>query len=92
MAALRSGPGLTKDSADIGEITRFAAGVGAARRIDVLPFHLLGRNKSNELSMRYELRDTNHHRRKQSKQRAPYSEKLGSTLGSHPVPAVVICS
>lgn len=50
-------PGLSDDARDIGEIAAFAAGLGIVERVDVLPFHQLGRFKWQELGLDYELSD-----------------------------------
>jgi len=51
-------PGLTDDTGDIASIARFAAGLGNVERVDVLPFHQMGRYKWQRLGMRYQLDDT----------------------------------
>jgi pyruvate formate lyase activating enzyme len=48
-------PGLTDDPADIANIASFAAGLGNVERVEVLPFHQMGRFKWQELGMRYAL-------------------------------------
>jgi pyruvate formate lyase activating enzyme len=48
-------PGLTDDAADIAQLARFAAGLGNVERVDVLPFHQLGRFKWKELKLNYTL-------------------------------------
>jgi pyruvate formate lyase activating enzyme len=48
-------PGLTDDPDDIASIARFAAGLGNVERVDVLPFHQLGKYKWKELGMPYTL-------------------------------------
>src|SRR6185436_10634815 len=50
-------PGLTDDSGDIGQIARFAAGLGNVQRVDVLPFHQMGRFKWKNLGIDYKLHD-----------------------------------
>jgi pyruvate formate lyase activating enzyme len=50
-------PGLTDDAADIAQIARFAAGLGNVERVDVLPFHQMGRFKWKELKLNYTLDD-----------------------------------
>jgi len=50
-------PGLTDDAGDIQNIASFAAGLGVVERVDVLPFHQMGRFKWEKLGMSYELRD-----------------------------------
>ncbi len=50
-------PGLTDDAADIDHIATFAAGLGNVERVDVLPFHQMGRYKWKELGMEYTLED-----------------------------------
>jgi pyruvate formate lyase activating enzyme len=51
-------PGLTDDASDIGQIAAFAAGLGNVERVDVLPFHQLGRFKWHSLGIRYALEKT----------------------------------
>jgi pyruvate formate lyase activating enzyme len=48
-------PGLTDDSEDIAEIAGFAAGLGNVDRVDVLPFHQMGRYKWHRLGLPYTL-------------------------------------
>jgi pyruvate formate lyase activating enzyme len=50
-------PGLTDDQDDIAKIAQFAAGLGNVNRVDVLPFHQMGRYKWKELGMEYTLQD-----------------------------------
>jgi pyruvate formate lyase activating enzyme len=50
-------PGLTDEEADISKIAEFAAGLGNVERVDVLPFHQMGRFKWKELGLDYKLRD-----------------------------------
>jgi pyruvate formate lyase activating enzyme len=50
-------PGLTDDAADITQIARFAADLGNVARVDVLPFHQMGRFKWKELNLNYTLDD-----------------------------------
>jgi pyruvate formate lyase activating enzyme len=51
-------PGWTDDMAEIGRIANFAAELGNVERVDVLPFHQMGRFKWEKLGMEYKLRDT----------------------------------
>ena len=48
-------PGLTDDAEDIAKIATFAAGLGNVERVDVLPFHQMGRYKWKELGINYTL-------------------------------------
>jgi pyruvate formate lyase activating enzyme len=48
-------PGLTDDLEDIAKIAGFAAGLGNVERVDVLPFHQLGRFKWKQLGLDYSL-------------------------------------
>jgi pyruvate formate lyase activating enzyme len=48
-------PGWTDDPEEIGQIAAFAAGLGNVERVDVLPFHQMGRFKWKELGLTYEL-------------------------------------
>jgi pyruvate formate lyase activating enzyme len=48
-------PGWSDDAGEIAEIARFAAGLGNVERVDVLPFHQMGRFKWQELKLDYEL-------------------------------------
>jgi len=50
-------PGWTDDMAEVYRIATFAAGLGNVERVDVLPFHQLGRFKWEKLGMNYVLRD-----------------------------------
>jgi pyruvate formate lyase activating enzyme len=51
-------PGLTDDLEDIKRIAVFAARLGNVQRVDVLPFHQLGRYKWKELGIQYTLEQT----------------------------------
>lgn len=51
-------PGLTDDENDIGKLAAFAAGLGNVERVDVLPFHQMGRFKWEKLGIDYTLHDT----------------------------------
>ena len=48
-------PGLTDDENDIGKIAAFASGLGNVARVDVLPFHQMGRYKWQKLGLNYKL-------------------------------------
>ena len=51
-------PGLTDDLDDIANVARFAALQGNVERVDVLPFHQMGKYKWAKLNMTYTLADT----------------------------------
>jgi pyruvate formate lyase activating enzyme len=51
-------PGLTDDDATIEGIATFAASLGNVERVEVLPFHQMGRYKWAELGLTYTLGDT----------------------------------
>jgi pyruvate formate lyase activating enzyme len=51
-------PGLTDDPHDISKIAGFAAFLGNVERVDVLPFHQMGRYKWKELGIDYRLSGT----------------------------------
>jgi pyruvate formate lyase activating enzyme len=51
-------PGLTDNPATISPIADYAASLGTVSRVEVLPFHQLGRDKWAELGLRYELAET----------------------------------
>jgi pyruvate formate lyase activating enzyme len=51
-------PGLTDDFGDIGHIAKFAASLGNVARVDVLPFHQMGRYKWKQLGIPYTLEAT----------------------------------
>jgi pyruvate formate lyase activating enzyme len=51
-------PNLTDDLEEVGKIAEFAAGLGNVERVEVLPFHQMGRYKWHELGLRYHLEDT----------------------------------
>jgi pyruvate formate lyase activating enzyme len=48
-------PGLTDDETDIAQLAEFAAGLGNVDRVDVLPFHQMGRFKWERLKIDYKL-------------------------------------
>ena len=50
-------PGLTDDPAEIQAIARFSAKLGNVERVDVLPFHQMGRFKWQKLGLEYKLQD-----------------------------------
>jgi len=50
-------PGLTDDAENVAHIARFAGGLGNVERVDVLPFHQMGRFKWKELKLNYTLND-----------------------------------
>ena len=51
-------PGWTDDLAEVERIADFASELGNVERVDVLPFHQLGRFKWEKLEMEYALRET----------------------------------
>ncbi len=51
-------PGLTDDMKDIKALARYAHALGNVERVDVLPFHQLGKFKWQELGIDYALKDT----------------------------------
>lgn len=50
-------PGLTDDVDGVAQIARFAASVKTVERVDVLPFHQMGRFKWRKLGLDYSLED-----------------------------------
>ncbi|HEX3150359.1 MAG TPA: pyruvate formate-lyase-activating protein [Gemmataceae bacterium] len=50
-------PGFTDDLDEVGRMADFAAELGNVERVDVLPFHQLGRFKWEQLGMDYQLKD-----------------------------------
>jgi pyruvate formate lyase activating enzyme len=50
-------PGLTDRDEDIAQIARFSADLATVERVDVLPFHQMGRFKWKELKYKYTLDD-----------------------------------
>jgi pyruvate formate lyase activating enzyme len=51
-------PGWTDDLAEVDRIAAFAVGLGNVERVDVLPFHQMGRFKWEKLNMDYQLKNT----------------------------------
>jgi pyruvate formate lyase activating enzyme len=51
-------PALTDDFEDIARIAEFTAGLGNVERVDVLPFHQMGKYKWKELGVSYELQNS----------------------------------
>ena len=50
-------PGVTDDLDDIAHTAAFAAGLGTVERVDVLPFHQMGKYKWEKLALPYSLAD-----------------------------------
>jgi pyruvate formate lyase activating enzyme len=50
-------PGWSDDAGHISQLARFAASLGNVERVDVLPFHQMGRFKWKELKLNYTLDD-----------------------------------
>jgi pyruvate formate lyase activating enzyme len=50
-------PGLTDDKENIAPIAKFVAGLGVVERVEVLPFHQMGRYKWEKLGLEYKLGD-----------------------------------
>jgi len=50
-------PGWSDDAGHISQLARFAASLGNVERVDVLPFHQMGRFKWKELKLNYTLED-----------------------------------
>ena len=50
-------PGLTDDPDEIAQVAGFAGALGNVERVDVLPFHQMGRHKWAQLGMDYQLGD-----------------------------------
>jgi pyruvate formate lyase activating enzyme len=50
-------PGLTDDLDGITRLAEFAAGLGTVERVDVLPFHQMGKYKWDRLHLDYQLRE-----------------------------------
>ena len=48
-------PGMTDDPTEVGEIAKFAASLGTVERVDVLPFHQMGKYKWESLKLDYVL-------------------------------------
>lgn len=51
-------PGYSDNLDDIAQLAGFCAGLGNVQRVDVLPFHQLGRFKWHELKLQYQLEET----------------------------------
>ncbi|HEY5515056.1 MAG TPA: pyruvate formate-lyase-activating protein [Pengzhenrongella sp.] len=51
-------PGLTDEPANVEAVADYAASLPSVSRVEVLPFHQMGRDKWESLGMRYELDDT----------------------------------
>jgi pyruvate formate lyase activating enzyme len=51
-------PGLTDDAADLRQMAQFIASLGVVERVEVLPFHQLGRFKWRALGLDYTLENT----------------------------------
>ena len=50
-------PGVSDDLEDIAKTAAFAGGLGNVERVDVLPFHQMGKYKWKQLGLKYTLED-----------------------------------
>ena len=50
-------PGWTDHIDEAGKMADFVAGLGNVERVDVLPFHQMGKFKWEKLGMEYQMRD-----------------------------------
>ena len=57
LGALRAGARLDRRPGEVEGVAGFAAGLGNVERVDVLPFHQMGRFKWKELGLEYRLGD-----------------------------------
>jgi pyruvate formate lyase activating enzyme len=64
-------PGWTDDMSEVEKVAEFAASLGNVERVDLLPFHQLGKFKWEKLEMDYVLRDA----------RPPSREKVEEVVG-----------
>jgi pyruvate formate lyase activating enzyme len=64
-------PGFTDDPDEVAQIAGFAAELGNVERVDVLPFHQMGRFKWKQLGLDYKLGDV----------QPPSPDLVGQTLG-----------
>jgi pyruvate formate lyase activating enzyme len=64
-------PGLTDDAENIAGVAKFCADLGNVQRVDVLPFHQMGRFKWKQLKLNYTLEDV----------RPPTLEEVRSACG-----------
>ena len=74
-------PGWTDDPAEIEQIATFAAQLGNVERVDVLPFHQMGKFKWEKLGIDYVLRDT----------QPPSAEKTRETIGQFKAKGLNAC-
>jgi pyruvate formate lyase activating enzyme len=51
-------PGLTDDPGEMAQLAQFAAALGNIERVEILPFHQLGKYKWDKLGLDYQLADT----------------------------------
>ena len=77
-------PGLTDDLDDLAKIAEFAAGLGNVERVEVLPFHQMGRYKWERLGLDYTLKDTNSRRPSCASRRARFSGGRAQSLLTWP--------
>ena len=51
-------PGLTDDPANVAAVADYAAELSCVTRVEILPFHQMGRDKWSEIGLEYALPDT----------------------------------
>ena len=73
-------PGLSDDLDEIGRLADFAASLGNVKRIDLLPFHQLGRFKWERLGLDYQVRNTLPPRHEEIEKAAARFRSVGLTV------------
>jgi pyruvate formate lyase activating enzyme len=82
-------PGLTDDPANITGLARFVAGLPNIERVEVVPFHQMGRQKWEDLGLPYKLADTLRPTDEQLRQASALFEAQGVAVGMrHLAPCV----
>lgn len=72
-------PGWTDDPAQIQKVAAFAAALGVVERVDVLPFHQMGRFKWEELRLDYQLPDVQPPSKEATEQACSFFRQVGLT-------------
>jgi len=75
-------PGLTDDPENITGLARFVAGLPNVERVEVIPFHQMGRQKWEDLGLEYQLADTQPPTDEELQRAAELFEAQGVSVGT----------
>lgn len=80
-------PGWTDEPSNIAGLARFIAGLSSVERVEIVPFHQMGRHKWEELGLPYRLSETEPPTADEVRRAKELFEAEGVTVGDRPLAA-----